>query len=222
MPKHLFLQTSTEICSVAVAENAAILSHKSSSEARDHARWLTLLIEEALSAANWTFSDVEGIVVAEGPGSYTGLRIGAATAKGLCYALEIPLFAVNTLQAIAYSMQQAHRGSFYVAILPSRKGEMYAAIYDNNLKEVVPTGAYALSDQNIHHFLTTNEGIIIGGNGAEKFYVHNKLTHQTLVKGHNANAQQMVGLSQQLKLFKGGKSLIYFEPLYLKGVFTTS
>src|SRR5690554_100574 len=112
MAKFLHIETSTKVCSVALSENGKLIDLlEESSDAYIHSERLTVFIDQICKKNNWKLNELNAIVVTSGPGSYTGLRIGISTAKGLCYALSIPLIAVNTLESIAYLAQKQHPNS---------------------------------------------------------------------------------------------------------------
>ena len=118
MAKFLHIETSTKVCSVALSENGKLIDLlEESSDAYIHSERLTVFIDQICKKNNWKLNELNAIVVTSGPGSYTGLRIGISTAKGLCYALSIPLIAVNTLESIAYLAQKQHPNSTICAMI---------------------------------------------------------------------------------------------------------
>src|SRR6476661_4332435 len=142
----LLLETATSVCSVAVAEDGKLLAIHEESEKNIHATHLTLFIENVMQQAGRSLSDLDAIAVSMGPGSYTGLRIGVSTAKGLCYAMDKPLIGINTLESMAAVIANSST-SLYVPMIDARRMEVYTAVYDADLKEILPTQAMILDEQ---------------------------------------------------------------------------
>lgn len=144
----LNIETSAGICSVCLAENGNILREIRATETNSHTKILTLQIEQLFREANKTLQDVDAIALSSGPGSYTGLRIGASVAKGLCFALNKPLIAISTLQSLAAQMKNSTKtmlvnaektsenAVFFLPIIEARKGAFYCALYDEKLAEI--------------------------------------------------------------------------------------
>ena len=129
----LAVETTTKNCSVALFKNQELIQLKEEvSEKYIHAEKLTLFIKDIIRVAKITFKDIGVIVISKGPGSYTGLRIGTGIAKGLCYALEIPLISVSTLKAMAFSMHRKYDYSFFCPMIDARRMEAFSSIYDKN------------------------------------------------------------------------------------------
>ena len=138
----LNLETSTQICSVSLSEDGNVIGWKEDSEGRNHAKLLTVFIEDLLKEKGLNPEDLDAIAVSKGPGSYTGLRIGVSAAKGMAYALSIPLISVNTLKMLASGYLQNHqelRSQQNILVCPmidARRMEVYSAIYDTSLSEI--------------------------------------------------------------------------------------
>jgi tRNA threonylcarbamoyladenosine biosynthesis protein TsaB len=130
----LHIDTSGGTGMVAIGAEGRLLELKTNTETRNHAASLNLMIEDLLAGLNLTFADLEGVVVCGGPGSYTGLRIGLATAKGFCYALDIPLLMHNRLTLLAYQVWRRRQKEYdrYIALLRAREQEYFIAVYDEN------------------------------------------------------------------------------------------
>ena len=118
MPRLVFIETSTALCSTALAENGRIISTRKSSEPRAHASLTAVFVKEMLDEAGWKVSDLDAVCVSKGPGSYTGLRVGVSTAKGLCFGGGVPLIAVDTLEILAHQAIEAGLPEGCKAILP--------------------------------------------------------------------------------------------------------
>ena len=132
----LLLETATTTCSVALAQNGSIIALKEVNERNIHASHITLFIEEVMFAANKKYSNLHAIAISKGPGSYTGLRIGVSTAKGLCYALDIPLIGIDTIEAMASGFTESvniPNSSLLIPMLDARRMEVYTGIYRNDL-----------------------------------------------------------------------------------------
>ncbi|OUJ71594.1 tRNA (adenosine(37)-N6)-threonylcarbamoyltransferase complex dimerization subunit type 1 TsaB [Hymenobacter crusticola] len=221
----LSLETSSPICSVALHQDGVLLGQSELRLEKSHSSHLSVLLEQLLDNTGYTMHDLGAVALSDGPGSYTGLRIGAAAAKGLCYALDIPLIAISTLQALAHQVAiyiGKPKSVLYCPMLDARRMEVYAAVYTHNGQEVVaPTPlvleADTMAEQMAHHRL------LFFGNGAPKF--------QPLVAEHpNADfltniepsAIAVGELAQQAYLRQEFRDVAYYEPFYLKEVYTTT
>ncbi|MES2560148.1 MAG: tRNA (adenosine(37)-N6)-threonylcarbamoyltransferase complex dimerization subunit type 1 TsaB [Bacteroidota bacterium] len=214
----LCIETATEICSVAVVSETSILSLCENHEGNAHASQLTGLIETALKEAGLTLQQLDAIAVSKGPGSYTGLRVGVSTAKGLCYALDKPLIAVPTLQSLAAQFVQTQElgdSDLLLPMLDARRMEVYCAGYDKNLLEKRATEA-AIIDGNSFAAELENGNVYFFGNGAAK--CQPTITHPNaqFMAGVFCSAKGMSGLA--VKAFQEGRfeDVAYFEPFYLK------
>ena len=133
----LALDTSTKNCSVALFNGNKIIALKEqNSDGYTHAEQLTLFIEEVIKSANLTLKEIKAIAISKGPGSYTGLRIGTSTAKGLCYALGIPLISISTLKAMAFTMTKDYKSEIYCPMIDARRMEVFSALFDKDNKEI--------------------------------------------------------------------------------------
>lgn len=218
----LHIETATRICSVALARDGALISLRESSLHNVHSSKLTLFIEEAIQEAGIIFSDLDAIAVSKGPGSYTGLRIGVAAAKGLCYALDRPLIAVPTLQGMAEGMpltpglSSGGRGEVLCPMLDARRMEVYCAMYDKDMREVRETEAVIVGEDSFAAEL--GKGIVVfGGEGADKCRpILEHFPNARFIIGFETSSKYMIRIA--LERFKAGsfENLAYFEPLYLK------
>ncbi|WP_022825504.1 tRNA (adenosine(37)-N6)-threonylcarbamoyltransferase complex dimerization subunit type 1 TsaB [Hymenobacter norwichensis] len=223
----LSLETSSAICSVALhqLEDGTLVGQSELRLEKSHSSHLSVLVSQLLENSQYTLQDVAAVAVSDGPGSYTGLRIGAAAAKGLCFALDIPLVAVNTLQALAQQVAAVTARPetvLFCPMLDARRMEVYAAIYTHSGQEVLaPTplvlDSDTLAEQLAHHQL------LCFGNGAAKF--------QPLV-ANNSNASFLVGIEPSavavgvlaVEAYQRHefRDVAYYEPFYLKEVYTTT
>src|SRR5690554_659480 len=218
MAKFLHIETSTKVCSVALSENGQLLDLlEESSDAYIHSERLTVFIEQITQKNNWKLSDLDAIVVASGPGSYTGLRIGASTAKGLCYALDIPLIAINTLQSIAKLAQKKHQGKTICAMIDARRMEVFSTIFNAQLEVIKPLSADIIEATTYEDFLP----FIACGDGANKTREIWKnrmiIIDDTIV----SSAAGQVEIAFEKYTNKAFESVAYFEPQYLKDFVVT-
>lgn len=208
----LSLDTSTQNCSVALHEKGQLITQELVSEEGSHSKALTLLIEKVMKMAGRTLNELSAVAVSNGPGSYTGLRIGLATAKGICFALDKPLICLPTLQVLA-SAVKAPAGSLLLPMLDARRMEVYAAIYSTALEEVSPQEAHILSPESYQGFAS----VMAFGNGSAKW--QDSCTHPTITFLEGPllpEAQYMGKLAHEAFLNQTFENLVTKEPDYLK------
>jgi tRNA threonylcarbamoyladenosine biosynthesis protein TsaB len=218
----LCIETATEVCSVALFNKNELLVLNEINEGNMHASALTGLIEKTLKEAELTLNQLDAICVSKGPGSYTGLRVGVSTAKGLCFGLNIPLLAVNTLQSMAgvYMHQNPNNAQAICAMIDARRMEVYAAIYNSNLEEINPTQAIVIDEYSFEEQLNQGQIIFIG-NGAAK--CKSTITHANAVFVDEITCSAL-GLGKpayQMFLENKFEDTAYFEPFYLKDFVAT-
>jgi len=216
----LCIETSTKACSVALAKNGALLTFKESVDQNySHAEQLNLFIEEVMKQAKLEFNQLDAISVSKGPGSFTGLRIGVSTAKGLAYALNIPLLSVETLESMAVGFLQQlsdKSGDLLVPMIDARRREVYLAVFDSELNAKIKTAAEVIDNDSFSKW-TDYQNIHLFGDGADKFEADFKENEQVLVhKNFYPSAKFMTGLSNQNFKNKDFEDVAYFEPYYLK------
>jgi tRNA threonylcarbamoyladenosine biosynthesis protein TsaB len=217
----LHLETATTACSVSIGRNGGLLALKELDGEYTHAENLTLFIEDVLKQSGITINELDAIAVSKGPGSYTGLRIGVSTAKGLCYSLNKPLIAINTLRSMTYGILHSdssliNSSSLLCPMLDARRMEVYCAVYDLNENEVRPTAAEII-DENSFADLLKDHKICFFGDGADK-------CKETFLKNKNAffldnivpSAKNLAMLSEMAFNNKEFEDVAYFEPFYLK------
>jgi tRNA threonylcarbamoyladenosine biosynthesis protein TsaB len=215
----LCIETATTICSVALASDGSILSERKSSEKNAHSAIITLFIDDILKEVGLEYTDIDAIAVSKGPGSYTGLRIGVSTAKGLCYALDVPLISVNTLQSMAKGMADnlinVDSSTLFCPMIDARRMEVYSAIFDNNTREVRETKAEIIEPDSFAEYLI-NHKMIFFGDGAPK--CRDILTHPNAVfyDDINPSAANMAEIAKEKFKGKQFENVAYFEPFYLK------
>jgi tRNA threonylcarbamoyladenosine biosynthesis protein TsaB len=221
----LSIDTALEEASVCIAEGGHVLAVKKNSRQMDHAAWIQTAIREMLVETERKMSGLSAVAVAAGPGSYTGLRVGMATAKGICYALNIPLITVSTLFLIAQRVKkELPENSVYVypvlicPMIDARRMEVFTTIFDKALNEVATPQAVVLDETSFASELQNNV-MVFCGNGVKKW--------QNLCRHSNAvfvEIKQQVGDLAEAALDKFVKNdfseLAYTEPAYLKNVYT--
>jgi tRNA threonylcarbamoyladenosine biosynthesis protein TsaB len=220
MPKILHVETATQICSVALSENGKIIASKSSDEKNAHSRVLTVFIDEILKASGIKIQELDAIAVSMGPGSYTGLRIGVSTTKGLCYALDKPLIAVSTLQAMAWGMAENTDDKFhnalYCPMIDARRMEVYSAIFDQSNKQVRKILAEVIDENSFTDLLQTNE-VLFAGDGAGKCKDLLSISHKAhFLDDFVPSANYMAAIASDKFQKKDFEDVAYFEPFYLK------
>ena len=172
MPRFLAIETATPVCSVALIEENKVISLKESSESNAHSKVLTVFIQEIMETFEMDVRDLDAIVVSKGPGSYTGLRIGVSSAKGLCYAGDIPLISINTLQSMAYGVVlntevKYSDTALLCPMIDARRMEVYSALYDVNGNKIRETKAEIIDESSFRDYLEKGE-VFFFGDGAEK------------------------------------------------------
>lgn len=219
-PMSLILQieTATTACSVALVQDGNILAAKELNQRNVHAEVITVFIEEVFAAAGKTYRDADAIAVSSGPGSYTGLRIGVSTAKGLCYAMDKALIAVETLQAMADGIAATvtDQNVLLCPMIDARRMEVYTALFDATGNRIEPTSAQIIDAHSFTHVLQQQK-VLFFGDGAAKCRE---------VLGQNPNALFDVDfVNSATHLTKGAtqafnaqtfEDVAYFEPFYLK------
>jgi tRNA threonylcarbamoyladenosine biosynthesis protein TsaB len=216
----LCIETATTACSVALIKNGALIDIRHSEEKNAHSTILNLLINELLASSGFQFSDLNAVAVSKGPGSYTGLRIGVSTAKGLCYALDIPVMAPDTLVCMAAGFVNAHPGlpenALLCPMIDARRMEVFAAVYDVNLKPVIPVDA-VIVDEHAFSGLTENRPVYYFGDGAEKCLDTLKQRPDwNFILGFINSASHMASLAANFYESGNFEDVAYFEPFYLK------
>ena len=222
----LCLETATPSCSVALVHNGEVLACEEDPKGQNHSEKITLFIDSVMKKAGISYNQLDAVTVSMGPGSYTGLRIGVSTAKGICYAVSKPLIAVETLHAMAFgglsviSTERSERRNLqHTALIPmidARRMEVYAAIFDENVNKIKDTEAVII-DENSFSDLKKDHYLYLFGDGADKcaelFANDDKIT---VIKDFYCSAKYMNTIAQQKFNNKDFVDVAYFEPFYLK------
>jgi tRNA threonylcarbamoyladenosine biosynthesis protein TsaB len=212
---YLALDTSTHLCSVAVFSDERLLALKEShNDTYTHAENLHLYIAEAVRMAGIAMNMIEVVAVGKGPGSYTGLRIGISAAKGICYALGIPLVSVNSLEIMALNaLTQGGRYSSWLALTDARRMEVYCAAFDSEMKALDTVSAKIVTDTSFRHLPTP---VAYFGDGATKCLPILQEPDFHFIPGILPSAA-FLGEPARQKIARGDlENTAYFEPFYLK------
>lgn len=210
----LSIETSTDKCSVALHEEGRLISLKEREEKGAHAMRLPGLVDEVLLDAKLSSDRLKAIAVSQGPGSYTGLRIGVSTAKGLAYALDLPLIGISTLQALAIQMSAVERGSLIVAQIDARRMEVYSQVFDSlgtALSEVSPV----ILTSNSYEDLLLKHRLYFIGNAVEKVSASISSSNATFIEGE-FSAKWLGEIAFRKFSENKFEDLAYFVPNYLK------
>lgn len=231
MSYFLCIDTATSVCSVVLTHDDSVLSIKESTEEKAHASRLGVFIKQVLDEAAISVTQLDAVAVSKGPGSYTGLRIGVSTAKGLCYRTDIPLIAVETLQIMSNGMCRDALETFttdfypdsalFCPMIDARRMEVYTALFDINNQRIKETTAMIVNENSFDSFLEKLQ-VVFAGDGAEK--CRSLLRHQNtlFLDNFNHSALYMINIVQQAYHERNFENLAYFEPYYLKDFIVTS
>lgn len=227
----LCIETGTDICSVAIARDGRLISLRESDKGRDHARNVALYVEEILAESGITADELDAVAVGKGPGSYTGLRIGVSFAKGLCYALKIPLIAIDSLESLARIAVEDHEAGLIAVegwdsarlcpMIDARRMEVYAEVFNTDLAALSDVVAEVVTNESFAEHIGPQGEFLIFGNGAEKCV-------DVLPKDGvrfidvSPSARGLCSIAQE-KLDAGQtEDIAYFEPFYLKDFVVTA
>jgi tRNA threonylcarbamoyladenosine biosynthesis protein TsaB len=209
----LCLETATTNCSVALSVNGSVIAIlEDSNKNYSHAEMLHPFINKALEASKLKMEDLDAVAVSKGPGSYTGLRIGVSAAKGLCFALDIPLISIPTLESLAN--QVVSHPSFVVSMLDARRMEVYSAVFSEN-KEIRKTEAEILGETSFSNYLENGEVVFLGS-GVEKFKLLCTHPNAIFLDDRLPSAREMASLAEKKYNTTNIENVAYFEPYYLK------
>ena len=224
----LTLETSTDVCSAALSNDGQLLSYRENSEGFSHAALLAVFVDEVLKEANVEPKQLSAVCVSKGPGSYTGLRIGVSTAKGICYAVGASMIAVDSLLSMCHGAMEQVRALvenqpfFLCPMIDARRMEVYSAVYDEqyNLKD--PVKAVIVDATSFEPFLEQGR-VVFFGNGAAKCKEVIDHPNAIFLEGNYASAKNLIAPAFEVFNNKDFVDVAYFEPFYLKDfVVTTS
>jgi len=214
MSKFLLIETSTKNCSVALAEGDRVVDAMDfAPENYSHAEKLHPCMDEILKRNHWTPEQLDAVAVGKGPGSYTGLRIGVSAAKGLAYALKIPLISVGSLEILARGIQT--REGFIVPMIDARRMEAYTAVFDHAYRPVREIKAEILDENSFREFLEKGK-VIFAGDAVEKAKKVIRHPNAVFADQHFPQAKHMAQPVMEKWNKKAFEDVAYFEPFYLK------
>ncbi len=220
----LAIETATEICSVSISLNGLCLAENNLNSGNIHASMLHILVDNILKETGKTLQDLQAVAVSMGPGSYTGLRVGTASAKGYCYALKIPLIAINSLQSLSQCVlvqTNLKENTLLMPMIDARRMEVYTAIFNQALHEVSPTKA-AILDEAYLAMLSKESPFVFFGNGSEKAIELFKPLQATHIPQIQLNAKGLCQLAFDKFVNNEFEDLTNFEPFYLKDFIGTT
>ncbi|MCF8370856.1 MAG: tRNA (adenosine(37)-N6)-threonylcarbamoyltransferase complex dimerization subunit type 1 TsaB [Bacteroidales bacterium] len=223
----LNIETSTPICSVCLATDGQVIALRETDEDKSHATRLTVYIDEILKEQNITINDLDAIAVSQGPGSYTGLRIGVSTAKGLCYGASKPLIAISTLQALAWQVSSGKIENvdladdpWFCPMIDARRMEVFTALYDKENQLQKEISADIIDEQSFQEIIDQRP-VYFFGNGAIKCQEMIQHKNARFIENVEASSASMASLSELAYANNQFVDVAYFEPFYLKDFIAT-
>ncbi len=211
----LHIETATDLTSVCISKDKAILSFKNGSGPMKHSQELTLLIQDSIEELGLSFNELDAVSISQGPGSYTALRVGTSVAKGICYACDKPLIAVDTLEALAYATALELTADFYCPMIDARRKEVYTSFFNNKITAVKPRQSLILDTTTFTEYAQKGQLIAFSGNGSPKF---KEMVDRPefLFSAVRCSAVNSIPLALKAYEKKEFESIAYFEPVYLK------
>lgn len=215
----LNIETSTKNCSVSIANKGAVIAIKELNDGGySHAEKLHEFIKDIVKDAKIELSDLSAVAVSKGPGSYTGLRIGVSAAKGLCFALNIPLISVNTLESLAHSISISE--GFIIPLLDARRMEVYSSVFNVNYKNIRTVEAEIITETSFEKYIAENKVYFLG-DGAKKckqLIIHD---NAKFIDSKFPSSKELGMLSYEKYRKNDIEDVAYFEPFYLKDFVVT-
>lgn len=225
MAKILLIETASEVCSAAIAVNGVVRALSEEIPATSHAAALTLHVQSCVNQSGISLADLDAVALSGGPGAYTSLRVGASVAKGICFALDKPLIAVNTLLALAWAARQAYSGgqsAIFIPALDARRQEVWTAVFDRDLRRLVPDQPLVLENNSFEEFVLNacpgapDATWRLSGNGAKKTG-NGRIGENTFFIGPaQCSATHMAELAEQQFQVADFQDVAYYEPFYMK------
>lgn len=223
----LCIDTATDQACICLSKEGVLTGVLKNDNQKDHAAWVQTAINDLLQKQGVTMQQLQAIAVTAGPGSYTGLRVGMATAKGLCFALQIPLITINTLQVMAHAainqlgIMASHLPSplCYCPMIDARRMEVFTAVYDEALQEIIAPKAMILDELSFTEELH-NRSLICFGNGSNKWKNVSRYPNVLFIDENLDIAKSLANLASSLHLSQNFANLAYAEPVYLKEFYT--
>lgn len=225
-PDHNFcmilqIETATTTCSVALAHDDKVLAFKEATERNIHAGVITTFIDEILGDAGVEYHQLDAVAVSSGPGSYTGLRIGISTAKGLCFALDKPLIAIDTLQAMAYgaayrAQNTNSTGVLFCPMIDARRMEVFTAVFSAAQQQLQSTSAEIIDEHSFGTLLKDNKVLFFGDGSAKCKAVLGNNSNSIFMDEFTNSARDLSIMALKKFVNKDFEDVAYFEPYYLK------
>ncbi|MBK7132041.1 MAG: tRNA (adenosine(37)-N6)-threonylcarbamoyltransferase complex dimerization subunit type 1 TsaB [Bacteroidales bacterium] len=213
------LETATNLCSVALCNNAGVISLRESNDLKSHASMLTVFINEILNEAGINARQLDAVAVSKGPGSYTGLRIGVSVAKGIAYAASIPLIGIDTMVSMFHGA--GRKSSLYCPMLDARRMEVYYAVYNSKGEPIRGISAKIITEDTFSD-IPSSEEILIFGDGAAKCKGVIKRPNIKFDDNFRISASHMYMPAVQALKDRHFEDVAYFEPFYLKDFITST
>lgn len=226
MARILLIETATEVCSTAIAVDGIVVAIEEELQAPSHSALLTLQIDACVKTSGIALADLDAVAVSRGPGSYTALRVGASVAKGICYALDKPLIALDTLFALAHAGKEAYPpptpATVYIPMLDARRQEVWLAVYDASMNMLAPAQPLILEDKLFENYMRTAfpdalpDRLVFSGNGSLKLSnvkLDEKMAVQTV---KNCSARHFSTIVERFFQNNDFQDIVYFEPFYMK------
>jgi len=212
----LHIETATNICSICISKEDEIIAFYESDDSFSHAKSITILIDKCLREAKITMKDLSAVSVSKGPGSYTALRVGSSTAKGICYAMEIPMIAVDTLKALALASQSQDddENTIYCPMIDARRMEVYASLYNSKMDLIAKTNAIIIDENSFSEIYANGKTLKLSGDGAEKCKAI--LQKSTIDSNILCSSNHLVVLAMEYFKNELFVDIAYFEPTYFK------
>lgn len=220
MPYLLNIHTATETAIINLTKNGEVLGTFINDDTKQHAAFIHTAIRELLQTNNVDIKELNAVSVSSGPGSYTGIRVGLATAKGLCYALDIPLITFNSLELMAHSTAKFVKDdkALYCPMIDARRMEVFTAVYSYTLQELIPPSAMILDENSFADILRVNK-VYISGNGNNKFKNITKSVNSFFIN-EPICTESLNSISWKKFKINDFENIPYAQPLYIKDFFT--
>jgi len=217
----LHIETATQTCSVVLAKDAELLAIREINEKNIHAEVLTAFVSEVMKEASMSLQKLDAVAVSMGPGSYTGLRIGVSTAKGLCYSLDKPLIGISTLQAMArYAAleltDEIKSNTLFAPMIDARRMEVYTALYRPNMEIIGEVAPHIFSEESFIEESKTNELLLTGDGSIKSLDLFKERKNIKIFPHILSSARGMMSLADKKWQARDFENLAYSEPFYLK------
>ena len=227
MARILLIETATDVCSAAIAVDGQVVALAEELPTLQHAALLTLQIQTCVREAGIPLATLDAVALSRGPGSYTALRVGASVAKGICYALDKPLIAVDTLAALADTCRQEVSNeeslpTLFIPMLDARRQEVWLAVYNEKGLELAPAQPLIIENNLFNNFIDSyvtpysDLRLVLSGNGTMKMQNVPKFPNAVFSTIKNCSARHLVGLAERFFQNSDFQEVAYFEPFYMK------